>query len=159
MYKGKFLLSGLFGIVTLLIFSFSSQLYSQEDVIKERKKIMKSNNKQVKTIKKALVEKDFATIESSAKVIVGNMDKVLDLFPKGSTSEKSRAKSEIWKKWDEFSEIRDKEKAAAGALAKAAAAKDEAEVEVQAKAVGEFRKGACGNCHKTFLKPKKKKKK
>ena len=143
----------------LFFLSVASQTFGQADVIKKRKQLMKSNNRQVKTIKKALVKKDFATIESSAKVIVGNMDKVLDLFPKGSTSEKSRAKSEIWEKWVEFSERRGKLKTAAGALAKAAAAKDEAEVEVQAKAVGEFRKGACGNCHKTFLKPKKKKKK
>jgi len=143
----------------LFFLSVASQTFGQADVIKKRKQLMKSNNKQVKTIKKVLVKKDYATIESSAKVIVGNMDKVMALFPKGSTSEKSRAKSEIWEKWVEFSERADKLKAAAGALAKAAAAKDEAEVEVQAKAVGEFRKGACGNCHKTFLKPKKKKKK
>ncbi len=74
----------------LFFLSVASQTFGQADVIKKRKQLMKSNNKQVKTIKKALVKKDFATIESSAKVIVGNMDKVLDLFPKGSTSEKSR---------------------------------------------------------------------
>ncbi|MEE8112955.1 MAG: cytochrome c [Nitrososphaerales archaeon] len=143
----------------LFFLSVASQLFSQEDVIKKRRSLMKSNDRARKAIKAAIAEKDFATIESKAKAIVRNMDKVLDLFPKGSTSEKSRAKKEIWERWGEFSERRDEVKAAAAALAKAAAAEDEAEVKVQTKAVGKFNKGACGNCHKTFYKSKRKKKK
>ena len=142
----------------LFFLSVASQTFGQADVIKKRRMLMKSNDRARKAIKKAIAEKDFATIESKAKVIVRSMDKVLDLFPKGSTSEKSRAKNEIWERWGEFSERRDEVKAAATALAKAAAAKDEAQVKVQTKVVGEFNKGACGNCHKTFYKSKKKKK-
>ena len=142
----------------LFFLSVASQAFGQAEVIKKRRALMKSNDRARKAIKAAIAEKDFATIESKAKVIVRSMDKVLDLFPKGSTSEKSRAKNEIWERWDEFSERRDEVKAAAAALAKAAAAKDEAQVKVQTKSVGEFNKGACGNCHKTFYKSKKKKK-
>ncbi len=142
----------------LFFLSVASQAFGQADVIKKRRQLMKSNDRARKAIKIAIAGKDFATIESKAKVIVRSMDKVLDLFPKGSTSEKSRAKKEIWERWDEFSERRDEVKAAAAALAKAAAAKDEAQVKVQIKAVGKFDKGACGNCHKTFYKSKKKKK-
>lgn len=119
---------------------------------------MKSNNRQVKIIKKAITAKDFAAVEASANLIVSNMGKVLDLFPKGSTSKKSKAKAEIWEKWDEFTQIRDKVKQAAEALAKAAAAKDEAEVSLQAAKVGAWKSGACGSCHKSFYKPRKKKK-
>ncbi len=142
----------------LFFLSVASQAFGQAEVIKKRRALMKSNDRARKAIKAAIAEKDFATIESKAKVIVRSMDKVLDLFPKGSASEKSRAKNEIWERWGEFSERRDEVKAAATALAKAAAAKDEAQVKVQTKAVGEFNKGACGNCHKTFYKSKKKKK-
>ncbi|MFQ5850157.1 MAG: c-type cytochrome [Candidatus Binatia bacterium] len=150
----------LFAVLAGLFFlPVASQLFAQEDVIKKRIELMKSNNSAAKAIKKALKEKDFNTIESKAKVIAGNMDKVLDLFPKGSTSEKSRAKPEIWEKWDEFSKLPGKVKAAAEALAKAAVANDEAEVRVQIKAIGGFRSVACGNCHKSFVKPRKKKKK
>jgi len=143
----------------LFFLSVASQAFVQADVIKKRRQLMKSNDRARKAIKAAIAEKDFATIESKAKVIVRSMDKVLDLFPKGSTSEKSRAKKEIWERWDEFSERRDEVKAAAAALAKAAAVKDEAQVKVQFKALGDWKKGACGNCHKTFYRPKRKKKK
>jgi len=146
-------------MIGLLFLSSASQLFPQEDVIKKRIALMRSNNKAAKAIKKAAKTKDFATIESNAKVISANMDKVLGLFPKGSTSEKSRAKPEIWERWDEFKGNRAKVKAAAEALAKAAAAKDEAVVKVQVKAIGGFRSVACGSCHKVFLKPRKKKKK
>jgi cytochrome c556 len=142
----------------LFFLSVASQAFGQAEVIKKRRALMKSNDRARKAIKAAIAEKDFATIESKAKVIVRSMDKVLDLFPKGSTSEKSRARNEIWERWGEFSERRDEVKTAAAALAKAAAANDEAQVKVQTKAVGEFNKGACGNCHKTFYKSKKKKK-
>jgi len=88
------------------------------------------------------------------------MDKMLDLFPEGSTSKKSRAKAEIWQKWDKFTQYRDKVTQAARSLAKAAAAQDQAEVSLQATNVGKsWKKGACGECHKSFLKPRKRKKK
>ena len=141
------------------LMSVVPQVFGQDDVIKERKKLMRSNNKQTKAIKKAAAAKDFGAVEASAKLVVANMDKLLDLFPKGSTSKKSRAKAEIWDKWDEFTQNRDKLKQVAQALAKAAAAKDETEVSLQAKNFGGRWSGSCGNCHKTFYKRKKRTKK
>ena len=79
------------------------------------------------------------------------MDKILDLFPKGSISEKSRAKAEIWEKWDEFSKQPGKVKVAAQALADAAKTKNEAEVNTKLKALGD----ACASCHSSFRAPKK----
>jgi cytochrome c556 len=144
--------------LTVLSALASSQLLAQEDVIKKRKAFMEDNYDGLKAIKKAVQEKDYATTEVKAKEIMGNMDKLLAHFPKGSTSEKSRAKEEIWEKWDEFSKIPLKVKDVAGALAKAAAAKDEAEVQVRFKALGPespFRSGACYECHDAYLKPRK----
>ena len=149
-------------VVTLLgcifLMSVVPQAFANDEVIKERQKLMRSNDKQVKAIKKAITRKDFGAVETSANRIVANIGNMLDLFPRGSTSKKSKAKVEIWEKWEEFTQNRTKLVQAAEALAKAAAAKDEAQVSLQAKAVGLWDTGACGACHKSFYKPRKKKK-
>lgn len=139
---------GLSGTFALLI---STQVFAQEEIIQKRKDMMRANNDAVsKSIKKAVEEKDYATIETKAKDIMGVMDKVPDLFPKGSTSEKSRAHPDIWTKNEEFRKRAANAKKAAEALSKAAAAKDEAEVNIKVKELGNNREGACGECHKVF---------
>ncbi len=141
------------GVYALFLLAIASPLYAQEDVIKKRRVLMNDNYDALKAVKKAVEEKDYATVAVKARDIMGNMDKVLDVFPKGSTSEKSKAKPEIWEKWEQFSKLPVKVKDVAGALAKAAAAKDEAAVQTQFKALGSespFRSGACYECHKDF---------
>jgi cytochrome c556 len=146
----KTLASALFGFMTLAI---SAQLFAQEDVIEKRKALMKANNEAIsKSIKKAVEEKDYATIELKAKDIMGGLEKAESLFPKGSTSEKSRAHPDIWEKPDEFKKDLAKAIKSAGALSKAAAAKNEAEVNAKVKELGNPREGACGDCHKVFRK-------
>jgi cytochrome c556 len=107
----------------------------------------------LKAVKKAVQEKDYPTVAAKARDIMANMDKVLDTFPKGSVGEKSRAKPEIWDKWDQFSKLPVKVKDVASALAKAAVAKDDAAVQAQFTILGPgdpFRTGACFDCHKDF---------
>jgi cytochrome c556 len=141
---------GLFGV--LAIFA-STQVFAQEDVIEKRKALMRANNDAVsKSIKKAVEEKDYATIELKAKDIMGGLDAAANLFPKGSTNEKSRAHPDIWVKTDEFKKSLTNARKAAEALSKAAAAKDETEVDVKVKDLGNNREGACGECHKVFRK-------
>ena len=143
MRKGKILWGGLFGILALFI---AAELFAQADVIEKRQTLMKSNSAATKAIKAAVESKDYATIETKAKDIQGNMDKVLDLFPKGSNKGKTKAKAEIWDKYDEFSKNPGKVKKAAGDLADAAKAKDDGAIEAKVKAVG----GACKSCHEPF---------
>ena len=141
------------GLYSLLSFFIATQLFAQEDVVNKRKAFMEENYDELKAIKKAVEQKDYATIELKAKDIMGNMDKLVDYFPKGSITEKSRAKPEIWDKWDEFKKLPVKVKDVADGLAKAAAAKDEARVQTQFKALGAdspFKSGACFECHKDF---------
>ena len=137
-------------LACLFLLSAASQAVSQEDFIKERKSLMRSNDRTVKAIRKAVKQDDFAAIEASAKLIVADMDKLLALFPKGSTSEKSRAKAEIWEDWDSFSKKSLAAKTAAEELAKIAAAKDSEQLGPKIKALGTSRAGACGSCHMTF---------
>jgi len=147
MHALKFLRLGfLFSVV------ISSQAFAQEEEILKRRLLMESNNDAAtKAIREAIKEKNFPEIQVKAKVVMENMDKVLDFFPKGSTSEKSRAKPEIWEKWDEFSQHPGKVKKAAQELADAAKSKDEAGVGAKYKALGE----ACAACHTTFRGPRK----
>jgi cytochrome c556 len=77
---------------------------------------------------------------------MGNAEKIPDLFPKGSTKGKTKAKDEIWEKRDEFTKNAKNLGKAAGELATAAKAKDDAAVTAKVKAVSEV----CGSCHKAF---------
>ncbi|HEY1266641.1 MAG TPA: cytochrome c [Candidatus Binatia bacterium] len=128
------------------------QAFAQQDVIEKRQKLMKGNGADAKAIKGALESKDYATIETKAKDIGNNMDKVVDLFPKGSTSDKSRALPAIWEKWDDFSKHPGQVKKAANDVAAAAKAKDDAALPAKVKALGD----ACGSCHKNFRAEEKK---
>lgn len=140
------------GFLCFATLVFSSQARAQGDEIEKRRLIMESNNEAAtNTISKAAKEGNFTEVQVQAKAIMENMDKILELFPKGSTSEKSRAKAEIWDKWDEFSKEPGKVKKAAQALADAAKAKNEADVNAKLKALGD----ACSSCHKSFRGPRK----
>jgi cytochrome c556 len=141
------------GFLTAVCLLLAAPVLAQEDLYSKRKQFMEASYDDLKAIKKAVDQKDYSTVELKARNIMGSMDKLVDYFPKGVQSEKSRAKPEIWQKWDEFSKLPVKVKDAAGALAKAAAAKDDAAVQAQLKALGQespFRSGACFECHKEF---------
>jgi cytochrome c556 len=125
--------------------------FAQEDVIAKRKAIMRANNDAVsKVFKKAVEEKDYATIELKAKDIMSGMEATPALFPKGVTDEKSRAHPDIWTKTDDFKNRAQNARKVAEGLAKAAAAKNESEVNVKIKELGNNREGACGDCHKIY---------
>ena len=138
-------------MVTAAIFVFvavsiSSLAFAQADAIEKRQKLMKSNSAAVKAIKGALEGKDYATVETKAKEIMGNAEKTAELFPKGSHTGKTKASPAIWEKADEFAKAAKKLASASGELASAAKAKDDTAVGVKFKAVGE----ACSSCHKAF---------
>jgi cytochrome c556 len=139
----KILAAALFSFVSLVV---SAQVFAQADVIEKRQKLMKSNSEAAKAIKAAADSKDYATIELKAKDIMGNAEKIPDLFPKGSTVGKTKAKPEIWEKGDEFAKNPKALGKAASELADAAKAKDDAAIGVKVKALGEV----CANCHKNF---------
>jgi cytochrome c556 len=130
----------------LLTASVSSQVLAQDDVIEKRQKAMKSNSADVKAIKGAIESKDYATVETKAKDIMGTADKIPSLFPKGSTTGKTKAKAAIWEKSDEFAKSAKSLSKASGELASAAKSQDEAAVGTKFKALGE----TCNSCHKEF---------
>jgi cytochrome c556 len=133
-------------IVILASLLVSTQIFAQADVIQDRQKLMKSNNADGKAIKGAVETKDYATVEAKAKDISGNAEKIVSLFPKGSTTGKTKAKPEIWEKADTFAKNAKNLGKAANELAAAAKAGNDAEVNVKVKALGEV----CNSCHKEF---------
>ena len=139
----KILAGALFGFITLAV---SAQVFAQADVNEKRQAAMKGNSADAKAIKAAVEAKDYATVEAKAKDIMGTADKIVSLFPKGSTTGKTKAKPEIWDKSEDFSKAAKNLSKAAGELASAAKAGNDAEVGVKVKAMGD----ACGACHKAF---------
>ena len=139
----KVLAGGLFGVLTLAI---STQVFAQADVIQKRQDLMKSNGAAAKAIKAAVEAKDYATVETKAKDINGNAEKIVSAFPAGSTTGKTKATPAIWEKSDDFAKAAKNLGKAAGELASAAKAGNDAEVGVKVKALGD----ACGACHKQF---------
>lgn len=137
----KLLQASLFAVLSLFI---AGEVFAQQDVIEKRQALMKSNSAAAKAIKGAVESKDYATIETKAKDIGGNADKIVEAFPKGSTKGKTKAKDDIWAKPDEFSKNAKSLKKAATELADAAKAKDAEAVTVKVKALGDV----CGACHK-----------
>jgi cytochrome c556 len=143
MIRGNPAIGLLSGFLTVL---FASHLFAQAEVIEQRQKLMKSNSEATKAIKAAAEVKDYAAIETKAKDIIANGDKVLDIFRKEATQGKTKAKPEIWQKWDQFSKYPGNVKKAATELADAARAKNDETITVKVKALGE----ACASCHKVF---------
>ncbi len=143
----------------LFLMSFAPQARAQDDVIKQRKDLMKSNRKASKALGKAVKAMDYAAIESGTKVILANMDKLPTLLPKGSTAKNSRALKTIWSDREGVKENIGWVKNSAKNLAAAAAVKDADLVKLEYKAVST----ACSQCHRSYRKGrrggKKKKKK
>jgi cytochrome c556 len=139
----KIIMLALFGLMTLAV---STQVFAQADVIQKRQDAMKGNSAAAKAIKAAVETKDHATVEAKAKDIMGTADKIVSLFPKGSTTGKTKAKPEIWEKSDDFSKAAKNLSKASSDLASAAKAGNDADVGVKVKALGD----ACGSCHKQF---------
>ena len=139
----KILAGALFSFITLIV---SAQVFAQADVIQKRQDLMKSNGAAAKAIKAAVEAKDYATVETKAKDINGNAEKIVSAFPAGSTTGKTKATPAIWEKSDDFAKAAKNLGKTAGELAAAAKSGDDAAVNTKVKAVGE----ACAACHKQF---------
>ena len=139
----KILTGALFGFMTLVV---STQVFAQADVNEKRQKAMKGNSAATKAIKAAVESKDYATVEAKAKDINGTANRLVSLFPAGSTTGKTKATAAIWEKSDDFAKTAKSLGKAAGELASAAKAGNEADVGVKVKALGDV----CGSCHKQF---------
>ena len=123
------------------------------DAVKDRVAAMKSISKANKAMQAAVKKGNKAMVEKEAMMIVSLAEKIPALFPKGTDrgtlgAKATRAKPEIWAKWDDFQARAGKLKSVA--MQVASAAKEGGNMAAAAKGMG----GACGACHKAFRGPK-----
>jgi cytochrome c556 len=122
------------------------------DVIADRQRLMKLNGASWKDVQDKIKAGQFEAVAVNAETMALNSEHIPSLFPKGSTSDKSAAKPEIWEKWSEFESAAKNFENWSVKLRDAARAKDDAQVQAIAK---DFGRQACGTCHQPFRVPPK----
>lgn len=80
----------------------SKHLPEVKDVIAFRTYLMENIGDHAKELKKKIEAGKVAEAKVNAQAIALHATRIPDLFPPGNTAEKSRAKQEIWQKWDDF---------------------------------------------------------
>ena len=150
MKKGNWIIMALAGAIALG--GATVGMAAMEDVIKQRREIMKHNKEMfvplVKMVKGAMPF-DAATVKKNAEAIAADLEKASKLFPEGSDEGDTRAKPEIWLMEDEFQ-----------ALFKTAIDKAKALAQVNsadrlAPAVMALGGEGCKACHEKFRAPEK----
>jgi cytochrome c556 len=131
----------------------AEHLPDAKDVIALRTYLMENVGDNAKELDKKVKAGDIAAAKVNAQAIALHAMRVPDLFPQGSSSATSRAKDEIWQKWDEFIKGADTLKTEADQLAVTITGGKADEVGNQLKKVF----GSCKSCHDNFRKPEEKK--
>jgi cytochrome c556 len=120
------------------------------DVVADRQRLMKLNGASWADIQAKTKAGNIEAIAVNAETIALNAMHIPVLFPKGSLTDKSKAKPEIWQKWAEFESAAKNMQTQAEKLRDAAKAKDAAATEAIVK---DFGRVACGTCHTPFRVP------
>lgn len=119
-----------------------------QNEIDGRQKLMKGFSATNKEVKAAVEKKDYAMVATKMKDVAESMDMAnfAKHWPHNSTDAKSKAKPEIWQKWNDFMLTSWDGQQKALALVAAANSKNEVQVAEAFKSFG----AVCNNCHKPF---------
>ena len=128
-----------------------TKLPEAKDVIAFRAYLMGNVGDNAKEMNDKIKAGKIKEAKLNAQAIALHSTRIVDLFPKGSTSETSRAKEEIWQKWDEFVKASETFRTEADHLALVTAEGKANEAKEQVKKVF----GACKSCHDSFRTPDK----
>jgi cytochrome c556 len=120
------------------------------DPVADRQRLMKLNGASATDLNDKLKAGQIEAMAVNAETIAITAQHIPALFPEGSTSDKSRAKPEIWQKRAEFDAAAKNLQAKAEELRDAARSKDQAKAEAALKAMGTQ---GCAACHDAFRKP------
>lgn len=131
----------------------SKHLPDTKDVIALRNYLMENVGANAKEMGEKIKAGKIEAAKVNAQAITLHSLRIPELFPPGSMSETSKAKEEIWQKWDEFVKSAETLKTEADQLVVTIGGGKPDEVAAQMKKVG----GACKGCHDSFRKPEKKK--
>ena len=122
-----------------------------KDVIAFRTYLMESIGDNAKELNDKIKVGKIKDAKVNAQSIALHSTRITELFPKGSTSETSRAKDEIWQKWDDFVKAADEFRVNVDTLVVAAGDNNAGEAKTQLKKVF----ASCKSCHTSFRKPDK----
>jgi cytochrome c556 len=124
-----------------------------QSAVDARRTLMKDNIAKMKAMGAVVEAKsgDLAAMQQLALGLQSNAEKMVDLFPKGSSMtdlpSKTNAKPEIWENFNDFKSIAATFATESGKLADAAKSGDMSAFAAQYDVVGE--KG-CGGCHTKY---------
>ena len=121
------------------------------DVVAARQRLMRLNAASAADAQAKLKAGNIEAIAVNAEVIAINAGHIPFLFPKGSDTQASYAKPEVWEKWQEFEADAKNMETWAEKLRDTAKTKDAAATEAIMK---EFGAKTCGTCHTPFRRPK-----
>ena len=128
----------------------SHKMMGSGDIVADRQRIMKLNGGSWADAQAKIKAGNFEAVAVNAETMALNAEHIPMLFPKGSLTEKSKAKPEVWEKWSEFETAAKNMQTESEKLRDAARAKNQAQVEAIAK---DFGRNACGTCHTPFRVP------
>ena len=154
---------GLASLLLGIVVSQAQMTVGSGDVIADRQRLMitgrpsalasalmKLNGASAKDLNDKLKAGNIEAMVVNAETIAINAQHIPSLFPKGSVSDKSNAKPDIWEKWSDFEGAAKTLQTKAEELRDAARAKDQPKVEALMK---DFGRTTCGACHTPFRKP------
>lgn len=120
------------------------------DPVADRQRVMKNVGANWADIQAKVKAGNAEGVAVNAEALALHAQRIPSLFPEGSLTDKSKAKPEIWQKWDEFTAAAKNLENRATGLGDQAKAKDTAGVETTVK---DFGRQACGTCHTPFRVP------
>ena len=120
------------------------------DIVADRQRLMKLNGASWADAQAKHKAGQIDAIAVNAETMALNAMHIPSLFPKGSQTDKSKAKPEVWEKWDEFVKSSGNMVAWSEKLRDASKAKNAEQVDAIMK---DFGRQACGSCHTPFRVP------
>ena len=120
------------------------------DPVADRQRVMKNVGANWADIQAKVKAGNTEGVAVNAEALALHAQRIPSLFPEGSLTEKSKAKPEVWQKWDEFTAAAKNLENRATGLGDQAKAKNAAGVETTVKDFGRL---ACGTCHTPFRVP------
>ncbi|MBI4245815.1 MAG: cytochrome c [Candidatus Rokubacteria bacterium] len=128
----------------------SSMKIGSGDIVADRQRLMKLNGGSWADAQAKFKAGNIEGIAVNAETMALNAAHIPMLFPEGSLTDKSKAKPEVWQKWDDFVKASKNFEEWAGKLRDTARSKNAQATEVVMK---EFGAKACGTCHQPFRVP------
>jgi cytochrome c556 len=148
--RASVVVAGLAALLLGIAVSQAQMKVGSGDIVADRQRLMKLNGASAKDLSDKVKAGQIEAMAVNAETIAINAQHIPSLFPKGSLTDKSKAKAEIWDKWSEFEAAAKNLETKAVELRDAARAKDQAKVEAMMK---DFGRQTCVACHDPFRKP------